>query len=159
MPNRIYYPPKHRPIRRLDHIVAHPAEFGVAVWWVVAGLVAAAEVITKDRILDSSVGFFPIVFTAIIAGLILIGSSMILWGITTLKTDLRKIYGAIISGCVFAGAGWLAYAVLVIFTVPLNVMASIFALMNTSISVLVIAASIKTDSLTREMMKEQGYEA
>ena len=158
MPDRSYRRNMPKPTK-LDHFYAHPTISVVALQWLMVGAVSILEGSVPAFDTTSSVASFPSI-PAIVSGAAYLIAGIITWW--TIYTSHRRIdfvwmmkkFGYTI---VIIGAG--VYVFYVFDRSPFELLAISFGLGHILIGIAGIIAVTKNESVTRGIMKKQGYEA
>ena len=158
MPDRSYRRNMPKPTK-LDHFYAHPTISVVALQWLAIGAVSILEGSVPSFDTSSSVAVFPSV-TALTSGIAyIIAGVLTLWTIYTShrRIDLVWMVKKLGYTIVIIGAG--IYTFYVFQRVPFELLAISFGLGHILIGIAGIIAVTKNESVTRDIMKRQGYKA
>lgn len=158
MPDRSYRRNMPKPAK-LDHFYAHPTITVVALQWLIVGTVSILEGSVPSFNTSSSVAAFPSI-PALTSGIAYIIAGMLtLWTIYTShrRIDLVWMVKKLGYTIVIIGAG--IYTFYVFQRIPFELLAISFGFGHILIGIAGIIAVTKNESVTRDIMKKQGYEA
>ena len=121
------YSTDRRPPTVLDHLLAHPYSFAVAVAQVTASALVTVALF-RDYGLVSSAMDLPPALIGVLAVMLTIGGVNVMRGLLDDSDDLRRGFHIERGGLILSGTGWLAYAVSVILGNPRAALSWAFAL-------------------------------
>lgn len=158
MPDRSYRRNMPKPTK-LDHFYAHPTISVVALQWLLVGTVSILGGCVPSFNTSSSVAVFPSV-PAVTSGIAYIIAGMLtLWTIYTSHRRIDFVWMVKKLGYTIAIIGAGVYTFYVFQRVPFELLAISFGFGSILIGIAGIVAVTKNELVTRDIMKEQGYEA
>lgn len=150
---------RHEPPTWADHVVIHAVLVAVTAGWIAYMVLLLVGLFVGYGALSSSYSPMGNGLTSVMAAMIILGSVLTLWGITTSSSRLDRAWRAHQSGLVLVGGGWVIYTVAYAampgafwFSIVIGFVQFIIALAG-FLSVLFV------ERVTREAIRDQGIDA
>ena len=158
MPDRSYRRNMLKPTK-LDHFYAHPTITVVALQWLMVGAVSILEGSVPAFNTTSSVASFPSVLATASGSAYVIAGLIILWTIYTSFHRIDLVWMMKKLGYTVGTVGAGVYIFCVFDRSPFELLAISFGLGHILVCIAGIIAVAKNESVTRGIMKKQGYDA
>ena len=158
MPDRSYRRNMPKPTK-LDHFYAHPTISVVALQWLMVGAVSILEGCVPAFNTTSSVASFPSIPAIVSGSAYVISGLIILWTIYTSFHRIDFVWMMKKLGYTVGTVGAGVYIFYAFDRSPLKLLAILFGLGHILVCVAGLAAVAKNESVTRGIMKKQGYDA
>lgn len=157
MPDRLY-PLGDKP-SAWHRFLANPLATAAGIAWFYLGGIAIFEGWCEGASTSSSIGQFPQLATLLIGVLFVFAGSILLWSIYTQHSRVDVVWQWRKCAYTFALIAGGAYSYFVSANVPLEAVAFSFGIFHLLLGLFGLISVVTLETLTRRVMREQGYDA
>lgn len=157
MPDRSRHA-RRQPPSITDHILSHPCEVALAVWWVLLGAAIAVGLIPGAPDISRVVDNLPLPVALALAVSVGVGGGLALVGVTWPGERLSTAWRIERTGLLLAASGWAAYLVIIATAATVSTFTASMAATMIVAAVLRLIALHGVEADTRAVVAQAGMD-